>query len=168
MAKEIERKFLTNGDEWRNNLVWGQPLITITQGYLVAHNKYSTRVRVISHGPIHYRDTGHQFGYIAVKGATVGATRDEFEYPIPVDDAQAIMELCDLRVIKTRYLVRCGATTWEVDEFGGHNKGLTVAEVELPSEGAGFDRPDWLGEEVTYDPKYLNSELAKHPYKDWE
>ena len=112
-----------------------------------------------------------QRGYLTIKGPsnTDGISRYEFEKEITLEEATELMKLCDPSLIdKTRYLVKSGSHTFEVDEFYGDNEGLTVAEVELPSEDAEFDRPAWLGEEVTGDVKYYNSMLMKNPYKNWK
>uniref|UniRef100_UPI0037BF4281 CYTH domain-containing protein n=1 Tax=Ideonella sp. TaxID=1929293 RepID=UPI0037BF4281 len=106
--------------------------------------------------------------FLTIKGLTQGATRAEFEYPIPLVDAQALLQLCEGPLIeKTRYVLQVGATTWEVDEFHGENAPLVVAEVELPSEDAAFERPDWLGEEVTHDARYFNASLSQRPFQRW-
>ena len=110
-------------------------------------------------------------GYITIKGIgnASGASRFEWEKEIPVEDVKALLEICEPGVIdKTRYLVKAGTHTYEVDEFYGDNEGLTVAEVELSDENEAFDKPSWLGEEVTGDPRYYNSMLMKNPYKNWK
>ena len=106
---------------------------------------------------------------MTVKGITVGATRAEYEYEIPADEAnQMLDDLCEQPIIeKKRYKIPQGDLTWEIDEFGGVNEGLTVAEIELESEDQAFDKPDWVGEEVTGDPKYYNSNLIANPFKNW-
>lgn len=155
MAQEIERKFLVAGDF--------KPHVTkqtrITQGYLSSVPERTVRVRV----------KGDK-GFLTVKGIgnDSGTSRFEWEIEIPVADAQALMKICEPGVIdKTRYLVPAGGHTYEVDEFYGENQGLTVAEVELEAEDAAFDKPSWLGEEVTGDVKYYNSMLMKNPYTKW-
>ena len=107
--------------------------------------------------------------YINIKGATVGATRAEFEYEIPLQDAEELLnELCQKPLIeKTRYKIENGGHTWEIDEFFGDNQGLIVAEIELNSEDQDFEKPDWVGEEVTHDPRYFNANLNKHPFSQW-
>ena len=132
----------------------------ITQGYLSSVPERTVRVRV----------KGDK-GYITIKGIgnASGASRFEWEKEIPVEDVKALLEICEPGVIdKTRYLVKAGAHTFEVDEFYGDNEGLTVAEVELSDENEAFDKPSWLGEEVTGDAKYYNSMLMKNPYKNWK
>lgn len=132
----------------------------ITQGYLSSVPERTVRVRV----------KGDK-GYITIKGIgnSTGASRFEWEKEIPVEDVKALLEICEPGVIdKTRYLVKAGEHTYEVDEFYGDNEGLTVAEVELSDENEAFDKPSWLGEEVTGDPRYYNSMLMKNPYKNWK
>lgn len=132
----------------------------ITQGYLSSVPERTVRVRV----------KGDK-GFITIKGIgnASGASRFEWEKEIPVEDVKALLEICEPGVIdKTRYLVKVGPHTFEVDEFYGDNEGLTVAEVELSDENEAFDKPSWLGEEVTGDAKYYNSMLMKNPYKNWK
>lgn len=154
MAKEIERKFLVQGEQWRT-LATGR---YYCQGYIPTQGKQTVRVRII----------GEQ-GYLTLKGPTVGISRSEFEYPIPLEDAQAILaELCDRPIIeKHRYRIPVGDLTWEVDEFAGENQGLILAEVELNDAEQTVALPPWIGQEVTGDPRYYNSNLVKHPFKDW-
>ena len=156
MAQEIERKFLVAGDfkQAAGNAV------LITQGYLSSVPERIVRVRVKG-----------EKGFITVKGIgnDTGASRFEWEKEIPVEDVKELLKICEPGVIdKTRYLVDCGAHTFEVDEFYGDNEGLVVAEVELSDENEEFSRPEWLGEEVTGDKKYYNSMLMKNPYKNWK
>lgn len=132
----------------------------ITQGYLSSVPERTVRARV----------KGDK-GFITIKGIgnASGASRFEWEKEIPVEDVKALLEICEPGVIdKTRYLVKAGEHTYEVDEFYGDNEGLTVAEVELSDENEAFDKPSWLGEEVTGDAKYYNSMLMKNPYKNWK
>ena len=152
MGIEIERKFLVVGDAWR-----AAPAVPYAQGYLNRDKARTVRVRVV-------RDQA----WLTIKGVSVGATRAEFEYPIPVADAEQVLALCDGPVIrKTRRVIEHAGATWEVDEFQGDNAGLVVAEIELPSEDAAFQRPAWLGDEVTHDARYFNSSLATAPYSTW-
>ena len=152
MAVEIERKFLVRGDAWRMG-----PGVLLCQGYLSRDKARTVRVRI----------AGDE-AFLTIKGQSVGATRLEFEYPIPLDDAKALLALCDGPLVeKTRYHVVHEGTTWEVDAFAGANAGLVVAEVELQYEDQPFARPEWLGEEVTHDVRYFNSNLASHPYGGW-
>ncbi len=156
MAQEIERKFLVKG-EYK---ALATKSTRITQGYLSSVPERTVRVRV----------KGDK-GFITIKGigSTSGASRYEWEKEIPVEEVQELLNLCEPGIIdKTRYLVaEAGGLTFEVDEFYGDNQGLTVAEIELPSEDAAFQKPDWLGEEVTGDVRYFNSMLMKNPYKNW-
>lgn len=156
MATEIERKFLVKGD-FRAQVAQRQRIV---QGYLCLLPERTVRVRV----------KGDK-GYITIKGIgnASGASRYEWEQEIPVSDAEELLKICEPGVIdKVRYLVKCGPHTFEVDEFFGENEGLIVAEIELASEGDAFERPAWLGEEVTGDTRYYNSMLMKQPYKGWK
>ncbi len=153
MAKEIERKFLVRGDAWRA-LATG---VGYRQGYLSTVKERTVRVRTVG-----------AKGFLTVKGITVGATRLEFEYEIPTADANSLLEMCEQPLVeKSRYKIPQGDLTWEIDEFDGVNRGLIVAEIELPSEDHAFARPDWIGEEVTGDPRYFNSNLIAHPFTTW-
>jgi len=154
MAKEIERKFLIAGDAWRE-LAEGT---TYRQGYLSTVKERTVRVRTID-----------DKGFLTIKGITVGATRAEYEYEIPATDANEMLDdLCEQPIIeKKRYKVPLDGFVWEIDEFGGVNDGLLVAEVELESEDQAFTKPDWIGEEVTGDPRYFNSNLIANPYSTW-
>lgn len=154
MSTEIERKFLITGDAWR-----GVGISTVfRQGYLSTVKERTVRVRA----------AGDQ-GSITVKGITIGATRTEFEYSIPLADADAMLdELCERPIVeKTRHVVEVDGTIWEIDEFAGVNEGLIVAEVELDSIDQEVTRPDWIGDEVTDDPRYFNANLISHPYSEW-
>lgn len=155
MATEIERKYLVRGNEWRAH-VHGQ--VRYHQGYLANTADCSVRVRV-----------GGDAAHVNVKGATVGASRLEFEYPVPLEDARIMLrELCSGPVVeKTRYLVRHLGQEWEVDVFEGDNAGLVVAEIELEDEAQAVTLPDWVAEEVTHDPRYYNSQLAMTPFNRW-
>ncbi len=155
MGVEIERKFLPAGNEWKR-LAAGT---AYRQGYLCADKDRTVRVRTV----------GDQ-GFITVKGASVGLARLEYEYKIPIDDADTLLDrLCQKPLIeKHRYKIDHAGFTWEVDEFSGENDGLVVAEIELESEGQLFDKPDWIGEEVTGDPRYFNANLIRYPYSQWK
>lgn len=155
MPIEIERKFLVNGDAWRA----GARGKAFRQGYLPAAAGCSVRVRVADDG-----------AWLAIKAATPGLSRAEYEYPIPLDEANELLDtLCHQPVIeKTRYLVEHAGLTWEVDEFAGENAGLVIAELELDSEAQSFEIPDWLGTEVTGDARYYNASLASKPYCSWK
>ena len=152
MGIEIERKFLVVGDAWRQ-----APGTAYAQGYLNRDKQRTVRVRVVEDA-----------AWLTVKGASVGATRAEFEYPIPVADAHELLALCDGPLVRKlrRVVVHAGAT-WEIDEFEGDNAGLVVAEIELASEETHFEPPPWLGAEVTHDARYFNSNLAAAPYSTW-
>jgi len=154
MGREIERKFLVGGDDWRS-LTQGT---TYRQGYLNTAKERTVRIR-----------SAGSRGFITVKGPATGAARAEYEYEIPAEDADAILdELCEKPIIeKIRYRIGLGKHTWEVDEFLGENAGLIIAEVELSHEDEPFERPPWLGREVTGDPGYFNSNLVRNPYKKW-
>lgn len=155
MAQEIERKFLVKGDF----KPFVQKETRIIQGYLSSVPERTVRVR-----------TKGEKGFLTIKGIgnESGASRYEWETEISTEDAKNLLAICEPGVIdKTRYLVEVGNHTYEVDEFYGENDGLTVAEIELENEDEVFDKPEWLGEEVTGDVKYYNSMLMKNPFKTW-
>ena len=154
MAQEIERKFLITGEAWRE-LANGT---TYRQGYLSTVKERTVRVRTID-----------DKGFLTIKGITVGATRAEYEYEIPASDANEMLDdLCEQPIIeKNRYKVPLDGLIWEIDEFDGVNAGLVVAEVELESENQEFTKPEWIGEEVSNDPRYFNSNLIANPYTTW-
>lgn len=155
MAQEIERKFLVKG-EFKN---LAKKETRITQGYLSSVPERTVRVRVKG-----------EKGFITIKGIgnESGASRYEWEKEIPTEEVKELLKICEPGVIdKTRFLVEAGEHTYEVDEFYGENQGLIVAEVELNSEDEKFEKPEWLGEEVTGDVKYYNSMLMKNPYTKW-
>lgn len=155
MAKEIEKKFLVVGDKWRE----GAKGTHYRQGYLNSVKERTVRIRTIN-----------DKAFLTVKGLTVSCTRMEFEYEIPYEDCVKMLdELAEKPIIeKTRYKIPAGnGLTWEIDEFHGVNEGLIVAEIEIPSEDAEFTKPDWIGEEVSSDPRYFNSNLVAHPYTTW-
>ena len=152
---EIERKFLVSG-EFRSHAFSST---RICQGYLSSAKGRTVRVRIAG-----------DKAFITIKGPVQGISRFEWEKEIPMDDAQALLEICEPGVIdKTRYLVRNTDRThvWEVDEFHGENEGLVVAEIELRSEEDTFDKPSWIGEEVSGDRRYYNSSLISNPYSKW-
>lgn len=155
MPVEIERKFLVTGDSWRA----GAAGKSYRQGYLPAAPGCSVRVRV-----------AEDEAWLALKGDTHGLTRAEFEYRIPLDEAVEILDsLCTQPLIeKTRYRVEHHGMTWEIDVFAGANDGLVVAEIELEYESQAFDRPGWLGAEVTGDARYYNACLVREPYSTWK
>ena len=153
MGTEIERKYLVKGTEWKK-LTPGK---RYCQGYIATVGKQTVRVRI----------AGEQ-GYLTIKGASVGSVRSEFEYPIPVEDAEEMLNtLCDRPLIeKIRYKIPYQNFIWEVDEFLGENQGLIIAEVELEREDQVVPFPNWISQQVS-DPKYFNSNLVKHPYSQW-
>jgi CYTH domain-containing protein len=155
MGIEIERKFLVIGDEWRS-LTNG---ILYRQGYIYTENKTTVRVRV----------AGNQ-GFITLKGMRKGNKRSEFEYPIPLLDAEEMLEtLCDRPLIeKKRHKLILENLIWEIDEFLGENEGLILAEVELTDENQSIELLSWIGKEVTQDGRYYNGSLVKYPYKEWK
>lgn len=155
MAFEIERKFLVSNDDWRVSVSSHWPL---RQAYLEATGKASVRIRI--------RDESR--ATLTVKSRPSAIRRSEFEYPIPVLEAEALMSLRQGIVIeKTRYIVPCGELAWEVDVFSGENGGLVIAEIELPDECHPIERPSWIGTEITGRAQYYNSSLARHPYCSW-
>ena len=157
MGKEIERKFLVTSDDYKTQAVKSQ---RITQGYLSSVPERTVRVRI----------KGDK-GFITIKGIgnESGASRFEWEKEIPVEDVKELLKICEPGIIdKTRYIVEVGNHIFEVDEFYGDNDGLVVAEVELHEEDEEFEKPEWLGQEVTGDTKYFNSMLMKNPFKNWK
>ncbi|MCP5450224.1 MAG: CYTH domain-containing protein [Gammaproteobacteria bacterium] len=155
MAVEIEHKFLVRDERWRREV---ERSVRMRQGYLTSDARCSVRVRVAG-------DQGH----LNVKSGTLGIQRSEYEYPIPLAEAEEILDtLCEQPLLeKTRHFVRFGGHLWEIDEFEGDNAGLIVAEVELSRIDEPFDLPDWLGADVSHDIRYYNSQLARHPYRTW-
>ena len=156
MALEVERKFLVTSEDWRADAVSQR---RYRQGYLARATSASVRVR-----------SDGENAWLNIKAAVAGSSREEFEYPVPLADAQIMLDrLCDAgHVDKTRYWVLYGDHTWEVDVFEGDNAGLIVAEIELSDAHEPFDRPPWAGTEVTDDVRYYNNYLALHPYRTWE
>src|SRR5262249_28319926 len=154
MPKEIEKKFLVKGDGWRGKVVGKR----YRQGYLSLVNERTVRVRTVD-----------EKAFITVKGLSVGASRSEYEYEIPVADANEVLDrLCERPLIeKTRYRIPGAGVVWEVDEFAGENRGLIVAEVELEREDQTLMLPEWAGREVTDDPRYYNANLVTHPFSRW-
>ncbi len=155
MGKETERKFLVDSDEFKSEAEG----VYIHQGFLNTDKNRVVRVRIY----------GNE-GFLTVKGITKGATRTEFEYEIPKEDAETMLiELCEKPTVeKYRYRIKSGEHMWEVDEFHAENEGLVVAEIELTEEDEKFEKPSWVGEEVTDDPRYYNANLVKNPYKNWK
>jgi CYTH domain-containing protein len=154
MGQEIERKFLLRSDAWRA----GARGKRYRQGYLCTAKERTVRVRTVDAA-----------GFLTIKGPSRGVARAEYEYEIPVADADEMLDsLCEGPLIeKTRYRVEHEGLVWEIDEFDGDNQGLVVAEVELQRAEQAIVKPAWLGEEVTADPRYFNANLVKHPYTKW-
>jgi CYTH domain-containing protein len=153
--EEIEKKFLVTSADWKRGAA-GQ---RYRQGYLSIDPKRTVRIRLV----------GEQ-GMLTIKGERIGDTAPEFEYPIPVADARRLLDTLCLRPIieKTRYTIEHEGHTWEVDEFHGDNEGLVIAEIELEAEGEPFERPEWIGKEVTKEFRYSNSNLVERPYTKWK
>ncbi len=153
MGTEIERKFLVTSDSWRQGIG-----IPVRQGYINLDERRSVRVRTTPVG-----------AYLTIKGTSRGALRSEFEYEIPVKDADELLEsICVKPIIeKTRFTVAYHGLIWEIDEFLGQNQGLVIAEVELDREDQEFEKPPWIGKEVTGDPRYYNVNLVVKPYAAW-
>ena len=153
MGREIERKFLVRGEDWKR----AAPGTAMRQGYLSADPERVVRVRI----------EGDRAA-LTIKGKSAGAVRGEWEYAIPVADAEELLALCPRPLVeKTRYRIEHAGMLWEIDEFHGDNAGLVVAEIELQAEDQPFGKPDWVTEEVTHDARYYNSNLLRHPYKNW-
>ena len=154
MGVEIERKFLVVNEDFKQQ---GQGTF-LRQGYICSEPGRIVRVRIEA-----------ERAMLTIKGISEGISRGEWEYPIPLADAQVLLDtVCQQPLIeKTRYRIPMGDLVWEVDEFFGDNQGLIVAELELEAEDQAFDRPAWLGAEVSHDRRYANANLLKHPYKDW-
>lgn len=155
MGIEVERKFLVQNESWRSQVAQSLPM---RQGYLNREQRCSVRVRT----------SGHK-GWLNIKGATIGVQRPEFEYEIPVEDANVLLDTLSHQPLieKVRHLVYFDGHCWEIDEFAAENAGLIVAEVELSHPDEAFVRPDWLGLEVTEDVRYYNTSLSRHPYRQW-
>jgi len=155
MATEIERKFTLKNDLWRQDVNKSQRYV---QGYLAGNDRASVRIRIAG-----------KSANINIKSATLGIFRQEYEYDIPLDDAEKMLnDLCEKPLIdKVRHIVIHAGKTWEIDEFSGDNEGLIVAEIELTSEDETFELPLWADEDISHDTRYYNVCLVKHPYKDW-
>ena len=162
MGIEIERKFLVASDAWR---AAAHKVVPMAQGYLndaasIASGAQNASVRVRIEGDV---------AFLNIKSREAGTTRQEFELPLPLDDAHALLKLCVGGLVeKRRHLVRHGAHLWEVDEFLGDNAGLVVAEIELDAADEVFALPDWLGAEVTAHRRYFNLALAARPFSRWD
>jgi adenylate cyclase len=155
MAVEIERKFRVSSDAWRATV---RRSTLLRQGYLANTERASVRVRVDG-----------QHGWLSVKAMRAGTTRDEYEVQIPLSDAREMLDrLCEgLPIEKWRHIVEHGGRSWEIDEFLAENAGLVIAELELESEDAAFERPAWLGQEVTDEERYYNVRLSQRPFRHW-
>lgn len=153
MGIEIERKFLVKDESWKSNV--GEGLVC-RQGYLLSGEGTTVRVRVL----------GNQ-GFLTIKGGTTNITRTEFEYEIPVADAESMLAMCGNLVEKTRYFIMHAGWQWELDVFVGENAGLVLAEIELESESQTIEIPEWAGQEVSGDVRYYNAYLARHPFNQW-
>ncbi len=155
MGIEIERKFLPAGDGWRG---LGTPTL-MRQGYLVSDAVRTVRVRIEGERAV-----------ITVKGKSTGISRGEWEYEIPLADAAELLEgLCEQPLVeKIRHRIAHAGHVWEVDEFLGLNAGLVVAEIELGAEDEAFEKPDWIGAEVTAEKRYTNASLVRMPYSQWQ
>lgn len=154
MAKEIERKFLVDLKSWKKE----GNCTPMQQVYLSVNNGNVVRVRIAGKN-----------AFLTIKGNLSGITRDEFEYGIPLDDARQMMKMGEgYPVIKKRYIEKVGGKTWEVDVFEQDNEGLVIAEIELAHENEFFEKPYWLLEEVSNDPRYFNFNLSKTPYSKWQ
>lgn len=155
MAKEIEKKFLVRGTAYRS---LAAP-VHYHQGYIPTTNGITVRVRVAG-----------ERGFLTLKTRATGIVRDEYEYEIPVAEAEAMLrQMCATPTVeKYRYRIDAGGgLAWEVDEFLGENAGLVIAEIELPAEDTPFALPDWVGAEVTGDKRYYNSALCRRPFSQW-
>ena len=154
MPREIERKFLLKSDAWRSQVQGSRQM---SQGYLASGGNVSIRVRI----------AGDE-AWLNIKAGGFVASRQEYEYPLPLDEARELLALAEGPLVeKTRHFVEHRGHTWEIDEFDGDNAGLVVAELELDSEDADFARPPWLGVEVTELRRYYNVCLVTHPYRAW-
>ncbi len=156
MPFEIEKKFLVSDNTYKQE---AQTQVRIIQGYLSTDPERTVRIRI-----------KEERGYLTIKGKSnaSGTTRYEWEKEIEVSEAEELLKLCKEGVIdKTRFLVKAGKHTFEVDEFYGDNQGLVVAEIELENENENFQKPQWLSDEVTGQDKYYNAQLMSNPYKNW-
>ncbi|MCF6241917.1 MAG: CYTH domain-containing protein [Bacteroidales bacterium] len=157
MAKEIERKFLVKNNDFKKSAF---KKMQIKQGFLSSVPERTVRIRIKENK-----------AFITIKGLSnkSGTTRFEWEKEIPINEASELLSICEPGIIdKTRYLIKSGKHTYEVDEFYGENEGLIIAEIELHHENENFEKPKWLGKEVTGDIRYYNSQLSQNPYKNWK
>ena len=162
MGQEIERKYLVKKQLWRSHKEklqqqYGEIGVKYCQGYIPTSNQTTVRLRTIG-----------DRAYLTIKSKTTGYTRSEFEYPIPIEDAEQILETLCLKplIAKIRYKIKHDNLVWEVDEFLGENEGLIIAEVELETEDQSIDIPEWIDREVK-DKRYFNSSLVRYPYSKW-
>ncbi len=153
MGQEIERKFLVRSDTWRE----GAEGTLYRQGYLAKDAERTVRVRIAGTA-----------AYLTIKGRTTGTSRAEYEYEIPLKDAEELLDMCEGPLVeKTRHKIPHAGHTWEVDVFHGDNEGLIMAEVEIDREDAEVELPEWAGQEVSDDARYYNSSLSRKPFKTW-
>jgi CYTH domain-containing protein len=155
MAKEIERKFLVRGEDWRHGSIFEH----CCQGYLVSNSNCTVRIRILG-----------ERAYVTIKGKTEGITRPEYEYEIPFGDAEEMLNCLCIHplIVKRRFTTWFYGNKWQIDEFLQDNKGLILAEIELKSENQQIHLPPWVGDEVSHDPRYYNINLTKHPYSKWD
>ncbi|MGB1039676.1 MAG: CYTH domain-containing protein [Flavobacteriales bacterium] len=154
MATEIERKYLLKNDSWKQEVSSKNKII---QGYLSSKPERTVRIRITNNR-----------GFVTIKSKNIGSLRKEFEYEIPIEDAEELILLCEKPIIqKTRYIVEHSSYSWEIDIFEGENQGLEVAEIELSQENEEFSIPNWIGQEVTNESKYYNSQLIINPFINW-
>jgi len=153
VPREIERKFLVEGDSWRQAATARREFV---QAYLADTARAVIRIRM-----------AESTAWLTIKSAAPGLIRDEFEYPIPPADAASLIALCDAQVAKTRFDVPHAGRLWEVDVYSGENEGLVIAEIELPSATSVIELPPWAGAEVTADPRFYASRLAREPFRQW-
>lgn len=156
MGVEIERKFLVDKERWDKTEKVDRHFLK--QGYILNDADKTVRIRLYDNA-----------GFITIKGLSAGASRPEFEYPIPEGDARELLDkFCTFKISKIRNKILYNGKLWEVDEFLEDNAGLVVAEIELSEEGERIDLPDWIAKEVTGEERYYNSNLSRHPYKNWK
>jgi adenylate cyclase len=155
MGVEIERKYLIKNSDWKNRVI---EKIEIKQGYLNSNIERTVRIRL-----------NNIKAFITIKGKTINTSRQEFEYEIPYEEGNSLINMCESPIIeKTRFIVQEDNGIWEIDEFKGENQGLIVAEIELKHENQKFKVPQWIGKEVSNDSRYYNSSLIHKPYKNWK
>jgi len=155
MALEIERKFLVIDDSWKPQVVRSHVL---KQGYLASSPGPTVRIR-----------TSDESAFLTIKGKTIGFSRVEFEYEVPMEEALDLLKLsANTPIEKTRYIIKADGHVWEIDVFEGANQGLVLAEVELRSEDEQVVLPSWIGSEVSHDSRYINSYLSQNPFNEWE